>query len=258
MSQLSSQNPKESAGRWATLEAYIKMQYALLQAESEAREEAMLEARKFDSRVRSTYTELRRSGNDREIATTAAGEPAIGLRLKRPQAVSEFSPGHKREVTLLQNGLIVERVDVRQEEKEEAQRQRRQERSERTRSRGMSTPGLGADTTSLYSAPGHRRNTGLYSVSSQQSLALSASPALSRPMSQPFLNGGSPSRPYFGREPSQTSIETKGKSRFFGFRQSTGAWASEVSLNQSGSMYNLQYVHHATLDLLQVVNLLFL
>ncbi|KAF8210272.1 hypothetical protein K438DRAFT_1903842 [Mycena galopus ATCC 62051] len=106
-------NPREPAARQQTLNTYIKSQRTLLEAEALARARAMQEAKQLDNRMRDTYSQLRRSAYDTGTSPSPADDSG-GVRINRP------SPH--------QNGMIVEHVDVRKEEKEARERKRKEEK----------------------------------------------------------------------------------------------------------------------------------
>ena len=97
------QNPKEPTSKRANLENYVRSQHALLEAEALAHARAMHESRQLSERARDTYSQLRRSAHDLRDDTN-------GVRLS--------THDHIRDVTLLENGLIVEHVDVKREARE--------------------------------------------------------------------------------------------------------------------------------------------
>jgi hypothetical protein len=142
---------------------------------------------------------------------------------------------------MLENGLIVEHVDIRREEKEERDRRRKEERRERSRAR-KSSRASGIDVTSLYSTqsnlPGLEGNMGLM-------------PEHSRPAS---ILSGSPESPAIPRAFSMASFSdvasmassSPRRSKFFGFKNLSAGWMSQDSLAPSamtgGSMVDMQCV----------------
>ncbi len=198
--------------------------------------------------MRDTYSSLRRSAYD-SGATAAPMDDTGGVRIRPPRSPSTPSNPlhdrtHSREVTLLENGMIVEHVDVRKEEREARERRRKEERRARKSSRSsvidmssvMSTPSLPTHADS---------GVGLkpYSRYSQGSPARPMS-VLTTPMD----------RPEFPRAQSQASFSdvhslgssSPRRSRFFGFSNFKDGWASRDSLApsamMSGSMMDMQYV----------------
>lgn len=148
------QNPREPASRQQTLNNYVKSQRTLIEAETLARARALQEARQLDNRMRDTYSQLRRSAYDTGNSAAPADDTG-GVRIKAP--TSNTSPVHdrsaSREVTLLENGMIVEHVDVKREEREARERRRREEKRVRKLSKSSgfdvgSTPSLAPYTDS--------------------------------------------------------------------------------------------------------------
>lgn len=96
----------------------------------------------------------RRSASGPVISPTGGGALPLGsVVVDGPgaQHVRHQSKSHSREVTLLENGMIVEHVDVKREEKE----RRREEKRERERSRARkNSRSSGADVLSTYSIHG--------------------------------------------------------------------------------------------------------
>ncbi|KAF8658247.1 hypothetical protein AX16_002023 [Volvariella volvacea WC 439] len=234
-------NPKEPASRQQTLDKYIKDQRKLLEAEALAHARAMQEARQLDNRMRDAYSQLRRSAYD--TGNTAAPiDDTGGVRIRPPK--SPILPMHarsqSREVTLLENGMIVEHVDVRREEREARERRRREEKRARKSSRSS-----GIDVTSIMSG-----QTG-------QSLALQTDNGLGlRPQSRySQASAGRPASaftappegdiPPLSSGASFTSLASASprRSRFFGgFRSMSSGWRSQDSFAPSGisgSMVNM-------------------
>ena len=167
-----------------------------------------------------------------------------GVRIRSPSGISGVGPhghSHSREVTLLENGMIVEQVNVRKEEREERERRRREEKRERSRARkssrgsvysvrSLATPvtdsGLGLQPNTRYSAPNATRPT-------------SAMTTYDRP----------PSFPRAYSQASFSDVHSLGsgspRQRFFGFRNLSSGWRSRDSLapsGMSGSMVDMQCV----------------
>lgn len=145
-------NPREPASRQQNINTYVKSQRALLEAEAVAHNQAMQEAKRLDSKMRDAYSQLRRSAY--EVGSTPApADDTGGVRIKPPHSpIGQYNAhnhtrSQSREVTLLENGMIVEHVDVRKEEKEAKERRRREERRARKSSRGSIM-----DATSVISA----------------------------------------------------------------------------------------------------------
>ncbi|KAH7914121.1 hypothetical protein BJ138DRAFT_477378 [Hygrophoropsis aurantiaca] len=240
--------PREPASRQQTLDNYVKAQRSLLEAEALAHARAMQESLQLEHKMRDTYSQLRRSAYD--IGNGIASIDDLGaLRLKTtPNAPT----GHhlrqpSREVTLLENGLIVEHVDVRREEKEEKERRRRQERRDRSRAR-KSSRGSMVDVTSLYSVhslvPHTDSGVGLL-PSTRYSGAGSARPAssLTAPIDRQSSLGQVYSQASFSDAHSPGSSPRR--SRFFGFRNLSSAWRSQDSLAVSGMSGSMIDMHVA-------------
>ncbi|KIY61195.1 hypothetical protein CYLTODRAFT_495367 [Cylindrobasidium torrendii FP15055 ss-10] len=143
--------PREPASRQVTLSNYVSAQRKLIEAEVLAHAQAMQEAKQLDNRMRDAYSALRRSAYDTGAAPAPTDDTG-GVRIRPPRSTS--GPKHdrdqSRDVTLLENGMIVEHVDVRREEREARERRRKEERRARKSSRSsvvdmtsvMSTPSL--------------------------------------------------------------------------------------------------------------------
>ncbi|KAG6874456.1 hypothetical protein C0995_010364 [Termitomyces sp. Mi166 len=243
-------NPREPTSRQQTLRAYIKSQKALLEAEALARARAMQEAKQLDNRMRDTYSQLRRSAYDLGNVATPADDMG-GLRIKPP--ISPIAPihdvharSHSREVTLLENGMIVEHVDVRKEEREARERKRKEERRARKSSRG-STMDVGSSISA--NSMGAPYTDGGFGLRPNSPFSNSA-----RPIS--VLTAPVDRRPDIPRAYSQASFSdvhsmasaSPRRTRFFGFRNLSAGWRSQDSLPpsviQSGSMIDM----HLALD----------
>ncbi|KAG8906161.1 hypothetical protein FRB99_007475 [Tulasnella sp. 403] len=251
-------NPKEPHARWQTLEAYLKSQSALLIAEAAARAQTQRESRLLDNRLRESYSQIRRSGYDvgspTQIATSGATLSGIHVRVAAspsiPSNIGRASPPEK-DVTLLENGLIVERVDLRKEERDEKVRMRRDERTDKQRRRLSSAHNDGSSVynASIYSAPsptfdnssnaflGTNQTSPYHGVPPQSAVQLS--PGTARRMSTVSGVPLNPPRPHVARAPSQASVETTGTGvrRFFGYKHWGGT--SQSSLAISGSMMDM-------------------
>jgi len=210
---ISRQNPREPASRQHTLRTYITSQRALLEAEALAHARAQKEARQLDSRMRDTYSQLRQSTYD--LGATSADE-AGGLRIKPSPRHNTHSRSQSRDVTLLENGLIVEHVDVRKEERELKNRRRKEERRVRKSSRSSAL-----DVGSIISANSYGPPTdgGVGGLNSYPQSQASFSDVHS-------LGSASPRR-----------------TRFFGVKNLSAGWRSQDSLAPSalsGSMVDMQ------------------
>ncbi|KAF4598639.1 hypothetical protein EYR38_007045 [Pleurotus pulmonarius] len=256
-------NPREPASRQQTLTTYVTAQRSLLEAEAIAHARAMQESKQLDNRMRDTYSQLRRSAYDTGSAALP-GDDAGGVRIKPPVSViptSPYSPAayahnnptythdvhgrsQSREITLLENGMIMEHVDVRKEEREARERRRKEEKRARKGSRSS-----GMDVMSLYSVTsypqsplpdsatfGQHRPYSRYSEMTGSSIGRPTS-VLTAP-----LDGvpGSP-RPDIPRAYSQASFSdahsmsatSSRRPRFLGFKNLAG-WRSQDSLAPSG------------------------
>ena len=312
------QNPREPQARQQTLSLYVKTQTALLEAEALARARAQQESRALDDKLRDTIDNIRRSTYDLNSSTVQLGgggggvgngdgEP--GVRLKPVTSPRRSSSGlgpmplgtivvdglsgshsrhhsHGREVTLLENGMIVEHVDVRKEEKERRREERKERERERSRvrktSRGSANQGGGgggADVMSMYStqSPLPHQDSGFHSITngtdrdrpmsrisySQSSTramsVLTTSTPTALPLTPPPSRPGNNTISGNGRMHSQVSLidaqsissaSMSRRSRFFSFRNLSGAWRSQDSFacsnaamsGMSGSMLDMQYV----------------
>ncbi|KAJ3562979.1 hypothetical protein NP233_g9240 [Leucocoprinus birnbaumii] len=226
-------NPKEPAARQQTVNKYVKSQRALLKEEAHARAQAMQEAKQLDSKVRDAYTQLRSSAYD--LGSHAAiADDSGGVRIKPPKSTSPGGHAHNRsqsrEITLLENGMIVEHVDVRREEREAKERKRKEERRARKSSRSSAV-----DVTSIISANSNGRHTDHgaslkpYSRYSQSSSA--------RPISILTAPNERPDLPRAYSQASFSDVHSLGsnspKRRFFGFRNLSAGWRSQDSLAAS-------------------------
>lgn len=204
----------------------------------------------MDNRMRETYSHIRESTVDHNVKhqSTVPNGPVLGVPVRVPRSSSVYSSlrvgSPDKDATLLENGLIVERVDLKKEEQEEKARARREEKVEKQRRR-MSSVGAN-DAASAYSAPSptfdstaYLPNPSPYALTNHSAGQLS--PASSKRFS--VLSGGPASlRPSMNRIPSQISVvtQTPGKRRFFGYMSWNGQ--SQTSLALSGSMMDMQYV----------------
>lgn len=229
------QNPKEPQARQQTLETYVKQQRALLEQEAMAHMRAMRESRQLDDRMRESYSQFRRSAYE--------GSQDDGVRVKSSlSGISSHRRSNSRDITMLENGIIVEHVDVRKEEKEERDRRRKEERRERSRAR-KSSRASGIDVMSLYSTQSHLPGA------AEGSIGLMPGMGHSRPAS---VLTGSPDSPGIPRAFSMASFSdvasmnsaSPRRSRFFGFKNLSAGWMSQDSLAPSamtgGSMVDMQ------------------
>lgn len=230
-------NPREPASRQQTLNTYLKSQRTLLEAEALAHARAMQEAKQLDNRMRDTYSQLRRSAYDLGNIAIAADD-AGGVRIRPPLSpsspnLSSHTRSHSREITLLKNGMIVEHVDVRKEEREAKERKKKEERRARKSSRSSMM-----DVTSIISGqslgpPLTDSGIGLkpYSRYSQAS-SLRPTSIITAPHERPDL-------PHAYSQASFSDVQSLGsasprRSRFFGMKNLSAGWRSQDSLAPSG------------------------
>ncbi|PPQ67276.1 hypothetical protein CVT25_005860 [Psilocybe cyanescens] len=240
-------NPREPASRHQTLNTYVKSQRKLLEAEAVAHARAMQEAKQLDNRMRDAYSQLRRSAYDMGSSSSPADDVG-GVRIKPP--LSPNTPNqpqshvrsHSREITLLENGMIVEHVDVRKEEKEARDRKKREEKRARKSSRGSVM-----DVTSIISGQSNgplAAESGLkpYSRYSNSSSARPTS-VLTAPLDRPDL-------PRAYSTASFSDVHSMGSSsprrtRFFGMKNLSAGWRSQDSLAPSGMSGSMVDMHVA-------------
>ncbi|KAF8441363.1 hypothetical protein L210DRAFT_3398999 [Boletus edulis BED1] len=243
-----SMTPKEPASKQQTVDTYVKTQRSLLQAEALAHARAMQESMELEISVRDTYSQLRRSAYDLSVVD----DNAFKLKPPRSSTAPNGVGAHhirssSRDITLLDNGLIVEHVDVRREEREEKERRRRQERRERSRQR-KSSRGSIVDVTSLYSAhslaPLTDSGLGLMQSSRYSAISMRPASSLAVPIEvQPSL-GQVYSQASFSDAHSPGSVSPR-RSRFFGFKNLSSAWRSQDSLAHSGMSGSMIDMHVA-------------
>lgn len=202
--------------------------------------------------MRDTYSQLRRSAYDMGNVTTSTDDTG-GVRIKPPLSpsspnLSSHARSHSREVTLLENGMIVEHVDVRKEEREARERKKKEERRARKSSRSSMM-----DVTSIISGqslgpPLTDSGVGLkpYSRYSQAS-SLRPTSILTAPHERPDLPPAY-SQASFSDVHSLGSASPR-RSRFFGMKNLSAGWRSQDSLapsgisGVSGSMLDMQCVN---------------
>lgn len=194
--------------------------------------------------MRDAYSQLRRSAYELGAATS---QDDRGIRIKTLRSSVSHLPGQMngqgREVTVLENGMVVEHVDVRKEERGGRQQRRREEK--RTRPR-KSSRGSAFDVASMYStaSPLPQTDSGLPLLPSRSST--------SRPMS--VLTSPGDTLVTRGMQ-SNTSVEALSmistgasprRTRFFGVRNLSPSVRSSDSLaaasGLSGSMVDMQFV----------------
>ncbi|KAG5642832.1 hypothetical protein DXG03_002063 [Asterophora parasitica] len=238
-------NPREPTSRQQTLRNYIKSQRTLLEAEALAHARATQEAKQLDSRMRDTYSQLRRSAYDLGNAISPADETG-GLRIKPP--LSPTTPQHNtharsqsREITLLENGMIVEHVDVRKEEREARERKRKEERRARKSSRGSTMDVTSIISANSYGVPQTDGGYGLRPHSPYSPNSARPTSVLTAPIDRPELTRAY-SQASFSDFHSMGSASPR-RTRFFGFKNLSAGWRSQDSLApsaiQSGSMVDM-------------------
>ncbi|KAL4078524.1 hypothetical protein V8B97DRAFT_1865531 [Scleroderma yunnanense] len=234
--------------RQQTLDQYVKAQRSLLEAEALAHAQAVQESKQLENSVKDTIAQIRRSVYDPD----GGDDNAFKLKPLRSTIIPNGNGAHhirasSRDITLLQNGLIVEHVNVRREEKEERERRRRQEKRERSRPR-KSSRSSAIEVTSLYSshsiAPPIDNG---FSVSQSPRLSgLSTRPtsSLTAPIDRQSSLGQVYSQASFSDAHSPASQSPR-RSRFFSFRNMSGAWRSQDSLAPSGMSGSMIDMHVA-------------
>ncbi|KAG6337086.1 hypothetical protein ID866_1997 [Astraeus odoratus] len=247
---VSRQNPREPMARQQTLSQYVKAQRSLLEKEALAHALAMQESKQLENSVRDTYAQLYRSLYESD----GIDDGAFKLKPPRSTSITNGTGVHhtrspSRDITLLQNGLIVEHVDVRREEKEERDRRRRQEKRERSRPR-KSSRASAIDVTSLYSSHSYvpYADNGFGTMQSPRLSGVSTRPtsSLATPIDRQASLGQVYSQASFSDAHSPGSASPR-RSRFFGFKNLSGAWRSQDSLaasGMSGSMVDMHVALH--------------
>jgi hypothetical protein len=216
-----------------TIDSYIRQQAELLAAEADARRKAQQEAQQVDARMKDTYAILRNSTYDIGSAGMVGDDFGTGVRIQPPRSSiyggSSASPKedykHKRDMTLLENGMIMERVDVKREEKE----RRKEEKKARKLSQTTDISGI---TPNGYAPPMTPNSIGMEGSSYDFDPPYPASATSLhqlRPKSAPL---NAPLNTYH----SHASLDGR-SSRFMG-RQAP--WNSGVSVAPSGSMMDMQ------------------
>ncbi|TFY51747.1 hypothetical protein EVG20_g10856, partial [Dentipellis fragilis] len=228
-------NPKEPTSKRAALENYVRSQRSLAKADTLAHMRAMQESQQIDDRMRDTYSQLRRSAYELGSAVTAT-DGSDGVRIKAPR-LSTVASSHPREVTLLENGMIVEHVDMKREERDERERRRKEQKQERARQR-KSSRGSVYDVASVYSAgsPLPHTDSGFHlGVTSNNRYSQSRSPRPSSTLTAP-IEYPSPGRPQAysaSMSDMQSTLSSPNRrTRFFGRTFGSG-WRSQESFAPS-------------------------
>lgn len=243
------------------LETYVRAQRLLLEAETLAHARAMQESRQLENKMRDTYSQLRRSAYELGASTVNPGAITLDetgrIRSTTLPGSHQRARSHSRDVTLLENGMIVEHVNVKKEEKDERERRKREERRERSRAR-KSSRGSVHDLSSVYGslhpsqlpsgtsggAPGdHNLRASRYSQSSLRPPSILSSSMGER---SPTLPRAYSTTSFSDLHSIAGSTSPNRKTRFFGNIRtlSPGGWRSRDSLAQSGvsgSMLDMQY-----------------
>lgn len=226
-----------------------------MEAETLAHAMAMQESRQLDSKMRDTYSQLRRSAYE-VGSSTAVVDDASGLRIKTPRAASMPSgapvfQSHSREVTLLENGMIMEHVNVKREERDERERRRKEGKRDRSRAR-KSSRGSGVDVNSVYSTLNPIQPTDSGFTLGSKGVARYSQSSL-RPTSVLSTHGDRSSTLPTGYSAASFSdlhsitsaTSPNRRTRFFGLKNLSGGWKSRDSLAMSGvsgSMMDMQSV----------------
>ena len=204
-----------------------------MREEAHARVQAMQEAKQLDNKVRDAYTQLRSSAYDLGSHAAIADDTG-GVRIKPPKSTSPAGHSHNlsqsREITLLENGMIVEHVDVRREEREAKERRRKEERRARKSSRSSAV-----DVTSIISVGSNGLHTD-HGASLKPYSRYSHTSSV-RPISILTAPNERPDLPRFYSQASLSDVHSLGsdspKKRFFGFRNLSAGWRSQDSLAAS-------------------------
>lgn len=237
----SSKNPREPASRQQTLYNYVKSQRSLLEAEALAHARAMRESKMLDSRVRDAYAGIRMSA----YAVGSVASPIDdlgGVRIRPPSAPTtpanhSRARSQSREVTLLENGMIVEHVDIKKEEKEARERRRKEERRARKSSKGSAM-----DVNSIISQNSGQFVDGGLKPASRFSQAHSVRPTSVFSKSDKIDIPRAYSQMSFSDAQSLGPASPR-RTKFFGMKNLNGGWRSQDSLapsGVSGSMIDMQ------------------
>ncbi|KAK0225680.1 hypothetical protein IW262DRAFT_703773 [Armillaria fumosa] len=236
---------REATSRNQTLNTYVTAQRKLLEEEALAHARAMQEAKHLDNRMRDAYSQLRRSAYDMGNSAAPTDDTG-GVRIKPPRSPSVptnplHDRAHSREITLLENGMIVEHVDVRKEEREARERRRREERRARKSSRSSFV-----DAHSIMSSPSLPTDSGIgLKPSTRYSQGSPGRPmsVLTAPLDRPELPRAQ-SQASFSDVHSLSSTSPR-RSRFFGFPNFREGWNSRDSLAVSGMSGSMIDMHVA-------------
>lgn len=205
--------------------------------------------------MRDTYSQLRRSAYELGASNASPGAITLDETGRILPGSHQRARSHSRDVTLLENGMIVEHVNVKKEERE---MRKREERRERSRAR-KSSRGSGQDLSSVYgslhppqlhpsTSGGPPAEHGLRASRPSQS-SLRPTSILSSSMGEksPTLPKAYSTTSFSDLHSIAGSASPNRKTRFFGNLRtlSPGGWRSRDSLAASGisgSMMDMQYV----------------
>lgn len=202
----------------------------------------MQEAKQIDNRMRDTYSQLRRSAYDSGTATSPVDDLG-GVRIKPPSSPAtpvnhNRAYSYSREITLLENGMIIEHVDVKKEEKEAKERRKKVEKRARKSSKSSVM-----DVRSIISVQSTSQHVdGGLKLSSRYSQAQYARPAsVFSPTDRPDIPRAY-SQMSFSDVQSLSSSSPR-RTRFFAMKNLSTGWKSQDSLapsGMSGSMIDMQ------------------
>lgn len=198
----------------------MRSQRSLLEEEALAHARAVRESQQLEARAKDAFT--RRSINGSGIS----GSPRFDEQAMRH--TSSGSGGRSRDVVLLENGLLVESLDMKKEEKEERERKRKEEKARKS------------SRTSVYSVATDSGVGGLKPTSRLSAGSSGQGNSFARERDWPPL-------PRAQSQASFSDIQSTGspKRRFFGFKNLNTGLRSRDSLAgsvMSGSMMDMQYV----------------
>jgi hypothetical protein len=220
------QNPKEAHAREYNVRSYVKAQCALLEEENIARSQAVRESRELTEQMKHTYSSLRRSAY--ELSSSLTSDEGIRIRQPSPIRTSfvenpETSISPKKEAVLLENGMIMEKLDLKKEE------QARRKRAARSRQRTDSR------TSARELLPSAASVRSMGSATRPISVATSSAPNRTSQVLPSTYSRRSQSS-----NEAAPSMDRGSKSpRFFNFRNWSDA-ASRSSVALSGSMMDMQ------------------
>lgn len=207
-----------------TIDSYIRQQATLLVIEAEAR--AKTEALQVEARLSDGYP--RQSTHEAVLDDSKSGTRIAGPRssvYSGPSVMLGDEYGHHRDTTILENGMIVERFDVKRGERDRRREGKKASKSSTSTTRDYlppMTPSGGqmefAGSGSDYEPP----HPAMSSTSLQQS----------RPTSAPLAVPG----------PFASNLSVDGRSpRFMGSKHWQAPWSSAASQAPTGSMVDMQY-----------------